>query len=418
MASDKLPRVRWQMGQALLPDHLIAQEESVLAENRIKFGLSSLPSFGIAKLQWNDSLLRDGILSLISLTWILPSGELVDIPGNAKSQPFNMNVAGTTHVSIYIHFLMEEMQKESAAVFQMNKDEDTVERIIYTIETSSNQNHTSAFQTLKLAEFKKDGQGVWSASEDYIPPLLQVGTSPFFLNTINYLTQLLEAFHFKMEREIAAIYLSGESLFSAKQCLMAVYKLQHFFCNLKHEIHYHPYLLYEVLKMFYIDLCFYQKVTPENVELPYLHTQLRECFRKIFEPLLHQIQEMKSKSPYVPFKKEEGMFVIPKLPKEAKEAKELYFLIQKPKVTMMLSVEGVKLASKSRIAMMHQMALQGIPYKKIERPPFQHTFGAEVDFFLIVEGEEWDHALGEGTLAFYDQTYLEGVNAYLYWRQG
>lgn len=413
--ADKLARIHWQMGQALLPEHLFAQEESLLAEMRMRFQLLSFPVYGIGRLQWNESLLKEGVLSLLSLTLVLPSGQLIDIPGNATGKSFNMNVAGSAQLSVYLHVIDESTGRDQTSYI---REEETVEKIIYEVELSSDQSHAAARYTMKLAEFRKDGEGVWSLSDNYVPPLIQTATSPFLNSTLNYIFQLLEAFHFKLTQEIAAGYLSGENLFTAKQCLQAVYALQHFFCNLKGQVRYHPYYLYEALNSFYLALCLYQNCTPENVESPYLHEQLADCFRKITDPLVRQMQMMKAQTPYLPFKKSEGLFTIAKLPKEIVDAKEVYFLIQKPKVTTPISIEGLKLASMSRVGMVHQMSLQGIPFKRIPNPPFQHTFGVEVDFFLIMRGEEWDYALGERTLAFYEKSTMEGIAAYIYWRQG
>jgi len=85
-------------------------------------------------------------------------------------------------------------------------------------------------------------------------------------------------------------------------------------------------------------------------------------------------------------------------------------------VSEVVSMEGVKLASRARLPIVHSLALQGIPFRKIERPPFQHGFGSEVEFYLLREGEEWDHALREGAVAFFDSPALANAKAYLYWR--
>ncbi len=399
------------MGQALLPEHLVALEDSVLAEARQRFSVCGLPSYGIGRLQWNDSLLKEGILSLVTMVLVLPSGLLLNIPENATAKPLNVNIAGKIRVAVYLHVLAATDSEESAG----NESGDMA-RESYQLVLSSEQSHNDARYSIKFAEFQKSGEGVWELCGDYVPPLLQVGTSPFLMETVSYLLQLLEVFHFQLSQEITAKYLSGENLFIAKQCLQEVYKLKHFFGNLRAEIHYHPFFLYEAMKIFYITLCLYQNCTPDNVEKPYLHEQFAVCFQQITEPLLRQLQLVKAQTPYAPFKKNEGMYVIAKLPKEAVDAKEVYFLIQKPAITAPLAWEGLKLASLARLPMVHQMALQGIPLRKISRPPFQHTFGPEVEFFLIGEGEEWDYALGEKNLAFYDIPSLEGINAYLYWR--
>ncbi len=414
MASDKLARIKWRMGQSLLPEHLILQEESLLSEMRIRWELSGLPQYGIGLLEWNEASIKEGIFSIVALTFILPSGQLIEIPSNASAKSFNMNITGSSQISLYLHLLDDESSNEETA-YQV--EDESLEKIFYTVEITASQNHSSSRYTVKLAEFKKDVEGIWKLSDSHIPPLLQIGTSPFFRDTLNYMTQILEAFHFKLSQEITATYLSGENLFVAKQCLQAVYHLQHLFSNLKHQVHCHPYYFYEKLKFFYISLCLYQNHTPENVEVPYLHDQLSWCFSQIIDPLIRQMQTMKAQAPYLPFKKGDGMFIVSKMPKEVVDAKNVYLLLQKPRVTTSIPLEGFKIASMSRIAMVHQLSLQGIPFKKLPNPPFQHTFGPEVDFFLILPGVEWDHALSERSIAFFDQPALEGVNSYIYWRQ-
>ena len=413
--TEKLARVHWHRGQTLLPDHLFAQEESLMADTSARFQLTGLPYYGIGRLQWNESLLAEGILSIVALTVVFPTGLLIDIPGNSNIQPFNMNVSGTTKVSIYLHVINDQLEDK---ITHFAQEDDSVPKIRYRLELSCEQKYPGALQTLKLAEFQKAGDGGWSLLEDlYLPPLLQVGTSPFLMAMVDYLAQLLEMFHFKLLRDVTASYLSGESLFIAKQCLQGVYELQGFFANLKGQIHYHPYHLYATLKSFYINVCLYKNCTPENVDSPYLHDQLALCIKRISEPLFKQIQLIKSKFPYMPFKREDGLYVISRLPKEIETAKEVYFLLQKPSVSSNISMEGVKLASLSRIAMVHQMALTGIPINKIDTPPFQHSFGSEVEFYLIVMGEEWDYAFGDSSIAFYDRPGWENVTPYLYWRQ-
>jgi len=65
----------------------------------------------------------------------------------------------------------------------------------------------------------------------------------------------------------------------------------------------------------------------------------------------------------------------------------------------------------------HKLSLVGIPVVRIERPPFQHSFGPEVDFFQLSFGEEWDLALREGSLAFYQTPGLAEAKAFLFWRR-
>jgi type VI secretion system protein ImpJ len=412
MRTDQLARVDWQMGQTLLPEHLIAQEESLISDTALRFGLLGVPFFGVGRLRWNDSLLAEGIVSIISLSLVLPSGQVIDIPGNAQASTMNLNLAGTTRVPVYFHVTGDR----AAASGEKRRDEgDTLDKIVQRVVLSSEQTYAAAVATLKLAEFQKSPENVWYLATDYLPPLLQVGTSPFLGAELENLGKLIEVFHEQLQEDIAASYLGGEGLFSAKQCLKAVYEIERFLANLRAQVHCHPYHLYEALKRFLTEVCVYKGATPPHYAAPFLHDDLAACLRQIIEPLVEQIQVSRGKTPYLAFRREEGLFLA-QLPTEVRVAKEVYFLIQKPRVSQVISLEGVKLASRARLPIVHQLALQGIPIRKIERPPFQHGFGSEVEFYLIREGEEWDHALREGTVAFFDSPALASARAYIYWR--
>jgi type VI secretion system protein ImpJ len=68
------------------------------------------------------------------------------------------------------------------------------------------------------------------------------------------------------------------------------------------------------------------------------------------------------------------------------------------------------------LPLVHKLALQGIALTKTDSPPFQHAFGAEVDFYFIHLGEEWDYALNEKSLTFYHSPQFQDLTFYLYWR--
>jgi type VI secretion system protein ImpJ len=99
-----------------------------------------------------------------------------------------------------------------------------------------------------------------------------------------------------------------------------------------------------------------------------------------------------------------------------REAKEVYFLVQKSHTNQKIELENLKLSASSRISLVHKLALQGIPLKKINQPAFLHSFGPEVDFYRIMEGEEWDNALRELSVVFYDHPQVKDMEFYLYRR--
>ena len=411
---ENLARIKWEMGQTLLPAHFNAQEEALLADSAMRFKMQGLPSYGISELQWNNTLLQEGVFSIHSLTMIMPSGLLIGLPGNAQTSPFNLNIPGNVTVPVYCHVIEKNSTDNDINNTWDTEEETDILRKYYQLVISADQTTPGALETLKIAEFKKQPDGKWMMSGQYIPPMIQVGLSPFLIDRLEELNQALELFHYNLALD-ASGYLSGENLTSVRQCMKNSLKMQRFIANIKEQIHCHPYFVYEALNEFYTEVCYYRKAMPENVTAPYKQEGLYACFSRIIDPLIKQMQIMEEKSPYLPFGFKDGIFSI-NLPGEIRQASDIYFLVQKGHVTDRLDLSNLKLGSFSRIALIHKMALPGVPLKKTEKPPFQHSFGSEVEFFKIIEGEEWDHALRTLSLSFYNQETFTGVEFFLYWR--
>ena len=410
---DKLARVCWKMGQTLLPEHLLALEDSLLANTVLRFRMQGLPSYGIGKLILNESLLGEGIFSVQEMTLVMSSGLLLSVPGNSRLSPFNLNLPGTTKVSVYLHILNDIPAADSSPGGWEDDAEVRIPRVIHRMALSSEQDYPNVIETLKLAEFKKSPQGAWQISRDYIPPLLQLGTAPFLRSEIDALSEALALFQYNLYMD-AVSYLSGDSLSSVKQCLKSVFRAQRLLANLVSQVHLHPFFLCEELLTLYTEVCFYRNTTPENITSAYNHDQLA-FLNTIIDLINKQMQLVRSLPPYLPFELGDNIYQV-KLPDEIRQATNVYLLAQKDRIITQLSIGDLKLASFSRLPVVHKMALQGIPFKRVEHPSFQHSFGAEIEFYLIKEGEEWDHALNEMTVAFYNRPDLKDTAFYIFWR--
>lgn len=413
--SNSLSRVHWSMGQTLLPEHLRVLEESLLTDSATRLSLLGLPSYGLCKLRWNETLLAEGVLSLEAMTLVMPSGLLLELKGNAQATSLNLNIPGATLVPVYLHIRAIPENRDARDAEPQTIERGNVSCWLWQLELSTDQEHSDTLESFRLAEFEKQPDGPWQLASRYIPPLMCVGSVPFLKNELTELGQRLESYHYQLTQEIAAIYLSGADLVNAKQCLKSVVQVQRFLINLFSQISPHPYNVYEQLKCFYVDMCFYHNNTPQFATAPYRHEQLVDVFREIFIPLNDQLQLVQTRSPYLPFTVTDGI-VRATLPTSIREAKEIYLLVQKSQVTRTVSLDGLKIAAVSRIPVVHKFYLQGIPYKRIDRPPFQHSFGPEVDIYQLNEGEEWDHALRELTVGFYADAKLADEKFFLYWR--
>lgn len=400
------------MGQTLLPEHFEAQEEAFAYENALRSRLRGLPAFGIASMRWNDRLLAEGVLSITTATLVLQSGLLLDVPGNATADPLNLTVPGTSKVSAYLHLMSAPDESDAG----WGGDDGSVPRVTYRIVLSADQSHAGAVESMKLAEFEKDPEGIWSLSPAYIPPLLLLGTTPFLRAEFEALGHSLEGFQYKLMMDSVS-YMSGSGLYTVRQCLKGVFHMKRFLANLRGQVHSHPYYAYEALKDFYVEVAFYRDSAPRDVAEPYKHNDLATCFKSVLEPLAEQMQLAQKKSPYLPFKLQDGVYEVV-APSAVKEAKEVYFLIQKDQIHRTVTISDLKLASRSRLSTMHTWALAGVPLKKIDRPALAHSFGPEVEFYQLGGGDEWDRVVRESSIAFYDRAEFQDLEFYLYWYVG
>lgn len=412
--TDTLARVHWKMGQSILPEFFVTQEDALIRDSILRFKSMGIPFYGISGLEWNNALLPEGVVSIKRMTLIMPSGQLLNVPENARVSPFNIGMIGSTNVSVYCHFVLDDKEGTKDTGGWQDDDTNDIPKVYYKLILSSQQSTQGIQESMKIAEFHKDPDEVWHLSDHYVPPLLEVGTTPFLEKKMDELSDVLEHFHLNLALE-AAGYLSGDSLVNIKLCMKSAIKMQRCLANIKNQIHCHPYYFYETLNDFYVELCHYKKILPEKGILPYYHDQLAVCLNNLMDPLIDHMKSMEAKSPYLPFSFENGIFSL-KLSGEIRENREVYFLVQKGHVGDGLDISNLKLGSKSRLTMIHRLALPGIPLKAVKRPPFQHSFGPEVEFFKIVEGEEWDHSLRDLSLAFYQHAQLENMEFFLYWR--
>ena len=73
-------RVNWQMGQALLPEHFYAQEQSLREEATLRMRAQPAPSWGLASLTLDAFQLVKGIVSVQEIKVRLVHGRAISAP--------------------------------------------------------------------------------------------------------------------------------------------------------------------------------------------------------------------------------------------------------------------------------------------------------------------------------------------------
>ena len=404
-------RVHWHMGQSLLPAHFYAQETSLHEDVLARFRGMSVPYWGVLNLRWDDFQLQKGMLSIQSMNILLSSGTLLDVPGNANPVGFNLNATGQSRVTVHLHL---DYEGEVVTPDGQVSEDESVERVLHRIKLSSEPYSDRAAEVFRLGVFEKSVDGIWQLDVTQIPPLARSTQHPFFDSVMNRTQALCTVLHQLLLEEIQENFLSGQNLLAVRETLKSLYRFRATLTNAGRDIHPHPYELFRALHDLYIDLCVLRDTEPASVDV-YRHETPYECFNPLLEQLESKAQLSRSDTPYIPFQQQDGMHLCV-LPEEARAAKQIYWLAQKPTVASRLELTGTKLACESRLALVHQRSLRGVPFAPLDSVPFHHSFSSEVDFYRLSPGDEWDHVIREGRLAFYQRPELQDVRFSLYWR--
>ncbi|MEE2789295.1 MAG: type VI secretion system baseplate subunit TssK [Myxococcota bacterium] len=410
--SDHLAKVRWQMGQALLPQHLYAQDEALTAEMHLLNSFRGLPAFGVASMNWSDELLVDGVMAIQAADIVLPSGVVLSIPRNTKCAPFNIGVLGVNRVSLYLHYLGDsDSHKASRSGWDAGAAE--VSRRIYQTVISPEQAHEGAISSFQLGVFEKQPDGAWQLTFEYIPPLMQLGTSAYLKAELNLLETALEAFSGRLSHDSVAA-LSVELIYGSRECLKSLQALRRMLWNLEKDIHPHPYVLFEAIVAFYVEVCMYRDATPVAARTLYEHSDISTCFQSVLGPLFEQMTVAVQKTPYQPFILKNGVYRL-ELPREIMQSRSVYVLVQKSGVNQEFDASRLKMAAPARLPIVYQRALMGIGLKPISRPSLGQTFGPEVSFYEVVFNDEWNAAVAEGAVSFFAQADFTDLSFYMVW---
>ncbi|MBJ6765242.1 type VI secretion system baseplate subunit TssK [Myxococcaceae bacterium JPH2] len=411
----KLARVRWHVGQTLLPEHFTAQEEALDAEVRLHASLSGLPSYGVAALAWNESLLSAGSLSISSLTVVMKNGAVVDVPGNAVLPPLSLDASGRSEFIVYLHVLRETTSAEGVRLYA--DDPPVLQRVLHRLQLSSEPVLDGAVASMGLAAVSQDEEGAWAASPDWVPPLLLVGTNPFLEKLLAGLDELLDQVRQQLLTHISDTYLRSDRLTNARRALFEVHRLQALRKDMTRQVYPHPYHLFDSLRRVYFESCCYLEMLPDEQMPVYQHEDLSQSLGGWMRLLTRSFQPEATRSTHKAFAVKDGQFLCSPLPPEVRTATEMYLLVQRTQPGARTPLDGVKLASPSRLPLVRRQALKGVTFTHVPFPSFPHALGPEIDWYVLGLGEEWQHALREDGVAFYVTPALKGAQTSLFWRR-
>ncbi|RKH56475.1 type VI secretion system baseplate subunit TssK [Corallococcus llansteffanensis] len=412
----KLARVRWHVGQTLLPEHFIAQEDALDAEIRLHATLSGLPAHGVANLAWNEALLAGGSLSISALTVVTKTGDLLDVPGNAVIGPLSLDAIGKTEFIVYLHVLKETVSAEGIRLYA--DDPPVLQRVLHKLQLSSEPVLDGAVASLGLVAVSQDEDGAWRTSPDWVPALLLVGPNPFLEKLLNTLDDLLDQVRQQLLTQISDTYLRPDRVTDARRALFEVQHLLALRKDMFRQVYVHPYHLFDGLRRLYFEACCYLEMLPDEQMPVYQHEDLAQGLDGWIRLLKRSFQPEATRSTHKAFVVKDGQFVCSPLPPEVRSASEVYLLVKRLQPGEPIPLGGVKLASPSRLPLVRRQALKGVSHDYKEHSGVPNALGSEIDWHLLdTKGEEWQHALREDGVAFYVPPALKGGQTSLFWRR-
>lgn len=406
--------VRWTLGQPLLPEHFEAQENALRDELRVRLGGLGAPRHGVLRLRWDGAQLDGGVVRIQDLTYVTPEGRVIDIPGNAEPVAFDLEGTGHTRVPVYLVHRNEPDDRAEGG----DRQEGPVTRAIEAIQLVAAPSAAPEGRLYQLACFEKDMEGIWRLDPSYVPPSPSLAGTPFFRPIVDQLRALLDRFHEQLRRDVRDDYLAGHLVLAAQQAMRSVFHLEGFLADLQVDLDPHPYRLFEALRSLYVDVCIYREIRPTAAVAAYEHEDLAGCFGTLLDgiqALLAPKSEVKRRASYVAFGRQDGL-LIAEVRGEVAHSRQLFLLVQLDEASEPPDMGRHKLASPSRLAVVHRRSLRGVPLTQLESAPFHHDFASDVRFFRLELGDEWDHVVSERAVAFFDRAELRGMRMYLYWR--
>jgi type VI secretion system protein ImpJ len=430
MTQETLAPVKWEMGQPLLPQHLHAQEQSLLADTSLRFQVSGLPSYGVCRFNWDAAILTQGCLQITELR-LLNQGctRMIDYPGNAKiiSPPLELEKHHQPQVLYYIfeESLSTQLKMDSYAENLTEKINRRMFKIVLSCDHHFPEEYDALLKQHKLLEqgtlgvFEKNNQGEWRLTDSIIPPLMQIGASPYLSRPLKQLRTLARRFRVSLTQKYSPQNLPRAHIHDVKLCLNSLQTTLRLLENINFwdvaqgELQIHPYYLYESLQKLLSDITLFRGEWPEKEPVIYKHNQLHQVFKKIFQQLLPRLKMEKESVQSIELILEDGIYSCT-IPNETTEKDDFYLVITDGGRNKVEINELPKASAKQRLQALNDYSLKGVELITIKQPALGYEFGPNFQCFKLGGGSERQAIQREKSFAFYAQSALKPFNFYLY----
>lgn len=436
---DEFQKVVWSEGMFLLPHHFQQWERHHDQTLSGRFQLMFPFGWGCAGIQIDIDGLANGTFSLLSLNGIMPDGLLIKIPEEDPSPPTrpigNAFTPDMDHLDVYLGLPEERLgsanvsfgeavetrparySAKSKMITDYNSGENRREvsvsrknwRVFFSGEAMSD------YVTMKIAELTRTTGGAMTLRETYIPPCIQIATSPYLMRLVRGLMDVLSAKCDALSDVRRAASESG-TVNPAKLALL--YKMNETIPFLAHASGtgaVHPQALYLVLSQLAGALAtFYPDVRVQDFP-SYQHHHLTQSFSDLEKQIRVMAGEVsETTSVTIPLEQSRPSVWVGQITDERLFETSQFFLcvsgeLPEEQVREFIPVR-IKLGPAQELDLIVSSAMPGVRLFFTPRPPSRLPIKAGRQYFRLDDhGSFWDAIRRSRSIGLYVPVDLKGV---------
>jgi len=427
-------KVLWKEGLFLQPQHFQQSERFLLESFHSRFSLYNAYGYGFSALKINTDAVANGSFTLLQAQGIMPDGANFDIPGKDLIPPSRPFAEHFTHdqQSLDVFLALPVVDTNRANVFnaadntgatryqirvepvsdevfgKKQKDIEVVDfnfRILFSDESREN------YSSIPIARLVRKSSGQIEIDETYVPPLLQIGASQFFMDKLRTLLELLLAKNASLSqsrKQVAGGF--AEYVESNKTAYDILHTINTYtpLLNYHHFVPIvHPFDLFTLLIQFSGALCtFSTEITLRKLPR-YEHNNLGQVITT-FDAIIRKIvgADISAGCVSIPVEKYGPANYLCKITERSffTEGK-FYFGVAaevSEKELVVATLSRIKMCSREKLELLIPSAMPGIPLIHVAQPPKELTTKPSFIYFKLEQhGTFWDGIVSSGTIAFY-----------------
>lgn len=440
--------VFWHEGLFLRPQHFQRQELYYQKQLKQIAGLQNPYGWGVISTSINNFRLTSFIFELESADLIFQDGTIVNYPHDSVLESRSFESAwtpGSPSLSVFVglrnldlrggnlsgsplygseveaekykkkRFMVEESELLTSDLF-CKDSQDEISYLKYDLQLffGEEAENASNYHLIKIAEISRSGNEI-SLSTDYIPPLLNLKSSPLFEKTVTSLNEKLRI----KQGELIRWYRGSRKVDmvmdkSSDHMIPVLQTLSRYIPQLQNYIQYgkvSPFQVHQTLLQLVGELSIYSDETdysvsssnraPDPVIREYMHENLHGCINwaiRQIDALLVDLFEQPDFSEVLHF---DGTYYSSMLSTRMLSGKNQYYLAISSAISTDLLISLIesksKLSSREVVPLLLARSLAGVKLTFDPAPPAAMKRYANTVYFLLdADGDAWD-AIRENT---------------------